>query len=124
MKIKFDTGSLPTVVVCCAGLLLVPACSLKHERHDEKELSYKAILDPWIGSGTREQLTQRFGPPLKTYPSGDSECWFWRFKYRKHVDDPFFPESGTFFDWDREELTAIFDAKGILKSWHVAVPVK
>lgn len=104
-----------------AGFLLsIAACSSRQERLQEKEQSYKVRLDPLIGSGTREQFAKLYGIPMKRETIDGLDYWAWRFRSRKTAEDPLIPRTSTVGNY--EELTAVFDSKGILQSWRVTIP--
>lgn len=95
--------------------VLISSCSLSKQ---EREDGYAAKLDPLVGIATRDDVVQTFGLPLQKEMVGDNEYYFWRFKARKHLDDPYVPQKGTYFN--HEELTVVFDTKGVMKSWKVS----
>jgi outer membrane protein assembly factor BamE (lipoprotein component of BamABCDE complex) len=94
---------------------LGPSCSLSKQ---EREDGYAAKLDPLVGMATRDNVVQTFGLPLRKEMVGENEYYFWRFKARKHLEDPYLPQKGTYFN--HEELTVVFDGKGVMTSWRVS----
>jgi outer membrane protein assembly factor BamE (lipoprotein component of BamABCDE complex) len=105
--------ALRMILVLLAAAL--SSCSLSKQ---EREEGYAARLDPLVGKAIREEVVQTYGLPMQKDMVGENEYYFWRFKARKHLDDPYIPQKGTFFN--HEELTIVFDAKGIMKSWRVS----
>jgi hypothetical protein len=108
------------VILVALVTLAAPACSSREERRQEKEDTYKSKLDPLVGQGTKESLAEIFGIPMKKESVDGNEHWAWRFHSRKHADDPLTPKTSTVGSY--EELTVVFDGKGVLQRWRVTIP--
>jgi outer membrane protein assembly factor BamE (lipoprotein component of BamABCDE complex) len=108
-------GRLTGKTVLMLLAISISSCSLSKQ---EREDGYAAKLEPMVGNATRDDVVQTFGLPLQREMVGENEYYFWRFKARKHLDDPYVPQKGTYFN--HEELTIVFDGKGIMKSWKVS----
>jgi len=104
----------------CASAILVPACSSRQERFEEKEQSYKVKVAPLVGNGTREKLVELFGIPANKITVEEQDVWAWHFRRRKTAEEPLLPKTSTVGNY--EELTCTFDTKGILQSWRVTIP--
>jgi hypothetical protein len=98
---------------------------------------YQLDLNPVIGTATREDIAQRYGPPKEQRRSGASEVWTYHFSHGYSAVSrvsPFGPHDPNSSAWgvasargetqSREQydlLTLRFRTDGALDSWRVYV---
>lgn len=115
--------SVRYLIVLAVALTVLGACARGRVNHRLRE--YKTMLEPMIGVSTRENIIERFGPPLQREQIGSLEVWKYHRSYGNRTTaikygnrySPAHAVSHEVYD----ELTLTFGRNGVLRSWNAYV---
>jgi outer membrane protein assembly factor BamE (lipoprotein component of BamABCDE complex) len=93
---------------------------------------YKTMLDPMLGTATKDDIVARFGMPARTAQLGQGEVWEYRRSFgvrgtgNAYSGNPYNPYGRSTFAYGQthevyDQLTFTFDRQGVLQNWQAYV---
>ena len=108
-----------SVLAVILGVFFMGCASLEAQK---RLTEYEGYFEPRVGKAQQNDITQRFGAPIRKDRIGKSEFWYYHIPYRdpKGAQGSKGLEGGYAVGSESEvydDLTVEFDSKGTLKSW-------
>jgi len=119
LRSSFYMSAVALVVLLLASCAQIAA--------DNRVKEYEALLNPMVGTATREDIARQFGAPYDRQSVGSIEIWTYRqsFGARGHAYVSPYNQYGTYGTAHSREvydnLSFTFNSLGILESWRVYV---